>query len=239
MGSCVLVCLRFAYLVAVRIVPTLRLWWRGDDHKTIEILLLRQQLAVLQRQLAASGKRPRPNWADRAMIALLLGLVPKARRAGLSLIVTPDRDLLRRRWAKKSRPKNGRPATHRNIKTLVLRLARQNPEWGYRRIHGELVGLGIVIAASTVWEILKNAGVDRAPRRGTITWADFLRSQAQGILAADFFTADLLEAPRSTFWPSSSTPAAGSASWAPPCTRPATGPRRWLATCSWNSKTRP
>ena len=75
-------CLRFAYLVAVRVIPTLRLWWRGDEHKTIEILLLRHQLSVLQRELAASGKRPRPDWADRAMIALLLGLVPKARQYG-------------------------------------------------------------------------------------------------------------------------------------------------------------
>ena len=74
------------------------------------------------------------------------------------------RDLVRRRWAKKSRPKNGRPATHRNIKTLVLRMARQNPAWGCRRIHGELAG-----------------------------WASFLRSQAEGIVACDFFTADLLD----------------------------------------------
>jgi len=180
-------------------VAALRLWRCGDDHKTIEILLLRHQLAVLQRQLAATGKRPRPDWADRAIIALLVGLVPKARRAGLGLLVTPDtilrwhRDLLRRRWAKKSRPKNGRPATHRNIKSLVLRLARQNPAWGYRRIHGELAGLGVHVAASTVWEILKGAGIDPAPRRGSVTWASFLRSQAGGTIAADFFTADLLD----------------------------------------------
>ncbi|WP_194927827.1 helix-turn-helix domain-containing protein [Catenulispora pinisilvae] len=164
-------CLRFAYVLAVRLFVVLRLWRRGEDQKAIEILLLRHQLAVLQRQLAASGKCPRPDWADRAMIALLLGLVPKARRAGLRLIVTPDtilrwhRDLLRRRWAKKSRLINGRPAAHRNIKTLVLHMARQNPAWGYRRIHGELAGLGIAIAiaASTVWE--KNAGVDPVPRQ--------------------------------------------------------------------------
>ena len=192
-------CVRFAYVLAVRIVAALRLWRCGDDHKTIEILLLRHQLAVLQRQLAATGKQPRPDRADRAIIALLLGLVPTARRAGLRLFVTPDtilrwhRDLLRRRWAKKSRPKNGRPATHRNIKTLVLRLARQNPAWGYRRIHGELAGLGIAVAASTVWEILKDAGVDPAPRRGSVTWASFLRSQAEGIIAADFFSVDLLD----------------------------------------------
>jgi putative transposase len=176
------VCLRFVYVLAIRIVPALGLWRRGDDHKTIEILLLRHQLAVLQRQLVSAGRRPRPDWADRAVIALLVSLVPKARRARLRLIVTPDtilrwhRDLLRRRWAKKSRPKNGRPATHRNIKSLVLRMARQNPAWGYRRIHGELADLGIAIAASTVWEILKDAGVEPAPRRGSVTWVSFLLS---------------------------------------------------------------
>ncbi|WP_194891405.1 hypothetical protein [Catenulispora pinisilvae] len=191
--------LRFAYVLTVRIVPALGLWRRGDNHKTIEILLLRHQLAVLQRQLAATGRRPRPDWADRAIIALLVVLVPKARRAGLRLFTTLDtilrwhRDLLRRRWAKKSRSKNSRPATHRNIKALVLRLARQNPAWGCGQIHGELAGLGITIAASAVWEILKTAGVDPAPRRSSITWTSLLRSQAEGIVACDFFTADLLE----------------------------------------------
>ena len=74
----------------------------------------------------------------------------------------------------------------------MLRLARENESWGYRRIHGELAGLGITVAPSTVWEILKNAGIDPAPRRDGPGWAEFLRSQAQGILALDFFTADLL-----------------------------------------------
>ena len=85
-----------------------------------------------------------------------------------------------------------RPATRRNISALVLRLARENPEWGYRRIHGELAGLGVKVAASTVWEILKKAGIDPASRRSALTWSQFLRSQAEAILACDFFTADLL-----------------------------------------------
>jgi putative transposase len=76
---------------------------------------------------------------------------------------------------------------------LVLRLARENPEWGYRRIHGELAGLGVPVAASTVWEILKNAGIEPAPRRIGPTWSQFLRSQAEAILACDLFTADLLD----------------------------------------------
>ena len=127
-------------------------------------------------------------------------MIPKARRLELRLLVTPDtilrwrRDIIRRRWAAKSaRGKSGRPATRRNIKTLILRLARENPGWGYRRIHGELAGLGVKIAASTAWEILKKAGIDPAPGRSGPTWPQFLRSQAEAILACDFFTADLLD----------------------------------------------
>src|SRR5580700_3334094 len=119
----------------------------------------------------------RLDWADRALLATLLAVIPKARRHGLRLLVTPDtilrwhRDIVRRRWAARSiRGKTGRPATRRNIKALVLRLARENTDWGYRRIHGELAGLGVKIAASTVWEILKNAGIHPAPRRAGATW---------------------------------------------------------------------
>src|SRR6266496_2216026 len=130
----------------------------------------------------------------------LLRVMPKARHRGLRLLVTPDtilrwhRDIVRRRWAARStRGKTGRPATRRNTRALVLRLARENPGWGYRRIHGELAGLGATVAASTVWEILKNAGIDPAPRRTGPGWSLFLRSQAEAILACDFFTADLLD----------------------------------------------
>jgi putative transposase len=116
----------------------------------------------------------------------------------MRLIVTPGtivrwhRDIVRRRWARRSgRGRSGRPATHRRVRSAVLRLARENESWGYRRIHGELTGLGITVAPSTVWQILKDAG-SPAPRRDSPGWAEFLRSQAQGILALDFFTADLL-----------------------------------------------
>jgi putative transposase len=98
------------------------------------------------------------------------------------------RDLIAARHARASRPKRvGRPRTVRSIRVLVLRLARENGSWGYRRIHGELLVLGLKVAASTVWEILKDAGVDPAPERTSTTWAAFLRSQAEAILAADFF----------------------------------------------------
>ena len=190
-------CLRFVFLLITRTATWLGLSRREETWRIAEILILRQQVAVLQRRQPC---RPGLNWADRALLAILLGVLPKARRQGLRLLVTPDtilrwhRDILRRRWAARSmRGKTGRPATHRNIKILVLRLARENPEWGYRRIHGELAGLGVKIAASTVWEILKKAGIDPAPGRSGPTWSRFLRSQAEAILACDFFTADLLD----------------------------------------------
>src|ERR1022692_1794157 len=103
-------------------------------------------------------------------------------------------DILRRRCAARSmRGKTARPATRRNIKALILRLARENPEWGYRRIHGKLAGLGVKVTASTAWEILKKAGIEPAPRRTGPTWPQFLHSQAEAILACDFFTVDLLD----------------------------------------------
>jgi putative transposase len=190
-------CLRFAVLLISQLAAGLRLSRREETWKAAEILLLRHQLTVLQRHQPC---RLKLTWADRALLVTLLGVIPKARRQGLRLLVTPDtilrwhRDIVRRRWTAKSmRGKTGRPATRRNIKALVLRLARENPSWGYRRIHGELAGLGVKIAASTAWEILKNAGIDPAPRRTGPTCSQFLRSQADAILACDFFTADLLD----------------------------------------------
>jgi hypothetical protein len=154
-------CLRFVFLLITRVITWLRLSPREETWKAAEILLLRHQVAVLKRHQAC---RPKLNCADRALLATLFGVIPNARRRGLQLRVTPDtilrwhRDIAERRWAARSmRGKTGRPATGRNIKALVLRLARQNPEWGYRRIHGELAGLGVRVSASTVWAILKKA----------------------------------------------------------------------------------
>ena len=190
-------CLRFAFLLITRMITWLRLSRREEAWQAAEILILRYQLAVLQRR---QPRRPHLTWADRAMLAALLSVIPKARRQGLRLLVTPDtvlrwhRDIVRRRWAARSkRGRTGRPATCRNIKALVLRLARENPEWGYRRIHGELAGLGVKVAASTVWEILRANGIGPAPRRTGPTWSQFLRSQAEAILACDFSTAGLLD----------------------------------------------
>jgi len=153
-----------------------------------------------RRPATAAATPPEPELGRPGTLAILLSVIPKARRHGLRLLVTPDtilrwhRDIIRRRWAARSiRGKTGRPATRRSIQALILRLARENPGWGYRRIHGELAGLGVMVAASTVWEILKNAGIDPAPRRTGPAWSLFLRSQAEAILACDFFTADLLD----------------------------------------------
>src|SRR5713101_9934005 len=188
-------CLRFVFLLTSRLTAWLRLSRREETWKTAEILILRHQLAVLQRR---ESRRPKLNWADRALLTALLSVIPKAHRHGLRLLVTPDtivrwhRDIVCRRWAARSmHAKTGRPATRRNIKALVLRLARENPEWGYRRIHGELAGLGVKVAASTVWEILKANGISPAPRRTGLAGPQFLRSQAEAILACDFFTAGL------------------------------------------------
>jgi len=190
-------CLRFIFLLITRATAWLRLSRRKEAWKTAEILILRHQLAVLQRRQPG---RPNVTWADRALLAALLSVIPNARRQGLRLLVTPDtilrwhRNIIHRRWAARSiRGKTGRPATRRNIRALVLRLARENPSWGYRRIHGELAGLGVKVAASTVWEILKKAGINPAPRRTGPPWSQFMRSQAEAILACDFFTADLLD----------------------------------------------
>jgi putative transposase len=190
-------CLRFVFLLIMRLAAWLRLSRREETWKTAEILILRHQLTVLQRR---QPRRPKLNWADRARLATLLSVIPNARRHGLRLLVTPDtilrwhRDIVRRRWAGRSmRGNTGSPATRRNIRALVLRLAQENPDWGYRRIHGELAGLGVKIAASTAWEILKKAGIDPAPRRTAPTWSQFLRSQAEAVLACDFFTVDLLD----------------------------------------------
>jgi putative transposase len=183
--------LRPAYLGITNAFASLRLLPGSDRDKDAEILALRHQLAVLHRQL--SGQRARFEPADRAWLAALLSALPRASLHRLRLLVRPDtvlpwhRDLHTRRHAKASRPRRqGRPRTVRSIRTLVLRLVAENPSWGYRRVHGELLTLGVKVAASTVWEILREAGIDPAPDRAATTWSQFVRSQAEALLAADF-----------------------------------------------------
>jgi transposase InsO family protein len=170
----------------------LRLLPMTERDKDAEILALRHQIAVLERQL--NGKRVGFTAGDRAFLSALLNGLPKDVLRRMRLLVRPDsvlrwhRDLVARRHAARSRPhRGGRPRTVRSIRALVLRLAQENPSWGYRRLHGELLVLGVKVAASTVWEILKDAGIPPAPERASITWADFLRSQSDALLACDFF----------------------------------------------------
>src|SRR5258705_13123309 len=163
----------------------------NDRDKDTEILVPRHQIVVLQRQLGAQKPRFRPS--DRALLGALLHRLPTDVLRRLELLVRPDpilrwhRHLIARRHAVASRPRRpGRPRTLRSIRLLVLRLARENPSWGNRRLHGELLVLGVKVAASTVWEILREAGIDPPPQRSSSTWADFLRSQADALLACDF-----------------------------------------------------
>ena len=134
--------------------------------------------------------------------------------------------------------KTGRPAARQNIRAPVLKLARENPGWGYRRIHGELAGLGVKVAASTVCRILKKAGIDPAPRRSGPTWSQFLRSQAETILACDFFTTDLLNGIQAYVLAVIEDTTGASASSASPRTRPGNGPPSRPATWSWTAASR-
>lgn len=183
--------LRLAYLGVTNAFAMLRLLPMSGRDKDVEILALRHQITVLQRQLGK--EKVRFDASDRTLLAALLHQLPLDVLHSVRLLVRPNtvlrwhRDLVARRHAHMSRPKRpGRPRTVRSVRALVLRLARENPGWGYRRLHGELLVLGVKVAASTVWEILKEAGVNPAPERAASTWADFLCSQADALLACDF-----------------------------------------------------
>ncbi len=191
--------LRLAYLGVANVFALLRLLPMSSREKDAEIRALRQ-LSVLQRQLGPDRVRFTPG--DRALLAALHRL-PRDVLKRLHLVVRPDtvlhwqRDMVARRPAERSRPRRpGRPRTVPSIRVLVLRLVRENPGWGYRRVHGELLVLGVKVAASTVWEILHDAGIDPAPERSSTTWADFLRSQAEVLLACAFFEAVTLSGAR-------------------------------------------
>ncbi len=162
---------------------------RSEAANEVEILVLRHELAVLRRQVARPSCRP----VDRVFLAALSRMLPRDRWG--SVFVRPEtirrwhRSLLARRWTYPHR-QPGRPATDAGVRALIVRLARENPGWGYRRIQGELAGLGVRIAASTVWSILQQSGIEPTPRRSSETWREFLRAQASGIVACDFFTVD-------------------------------------------------
>jgi putative transposase len=168
--------LSFLYWSLRRLLELVVLRRRSEREKEIEILLLRHQLRVLERQVA----RPQLTQADRALLAALGQVLPR-RAWKRSFLVTPatvlrwHRELVARRWTYPHRSA-GRPATAVGVRELVVRLARENPGWGYRRIQGELVGLGVKLAASTVWTILREAGIEPAPKRLETSWAEFSAS---------------------------------------------------------------
>ena len=183
--------LHFAYLAVTNAFAALRLLPMSEREKDTEILLLRHQITVLARQL--DGARVDFAAEYRAFLAALLAPLPQEILRRLRLLVRPNtalrwhRELRNQCHARTCKPKKPeRPPTVRSIRVLVLRLVRENPSRGYRRVHGELVTLGIKIAASTVWEILKTEGIDPAPNHSVTTWADFLRSQVTALLSCDF-----------------------------------------------------
>src|SRR5262245_2325057 len=181
--------LSFGYLILRRVLRLIILLTRGERANAVEVLVLRHQVAVLRRQVRRLDLEP----ADRAVLAGLSKLLPRVR--WVAFFVTPatlvrwHRNLVARRWTYPTR-RPGRPPVVAELRQLVLRLARDNPSWGCRRIQGELAGLGFRIAPSTIWAILTKAGVGPAPRRAGPTWTEFLTVQAKGILCCDFLHVD-------------------------------------------------
>ena len=213
-----------------RVLSWLALLARTDATKDAEILLLRHEVAVLRRHTP----RPRPTWVDRALLSALSRLLPPPLRR---LRLVSPRTLLRwhaqlvaRRWTYPHR-RPGRPRIEPPIRALVLRMARENPRWGYKRIQGELIGLGHPVAASTVWQILKSAGLDPAPhgpaRPGDSSYPP--RPARSSRSASPTSTPSSCAA--STSWWRSSMNAAACTSPGSPPTRPGTGSPTRPATC--------
>src|SRR6266542_3957909 len=168
--------LSFVYLMARRLVGMLLGSLRSQHAKDVEIAVLRHQLSVLRRQV----KRPQFRPADRAVLAVLSRALPRSRWSVL---------LVTRKWTQPRR-RGGRPALAEQVVALILRLARENPRWGYRRIQGELKKLGVSVSATTIRTVLLGIGLGPAPRRASVSWRAFLRAQAAGIVATDFFTVE-------------------------------------------------
>jgi hypothetical protein len=180
---------KLAYLTLCRSIQLLALLARGDAAKDLEILVLRHQLAVVRRQTS----RPKLEPADRALLAAISRVLPRSRWS--CFLVKPDTLL---RWHRRlvagagtyPHRQTGRPPLDDRTQQLIVHLARENPRWGYQRIKGELLGLGMPVSATAVRTTLRRHGLDPAPRRAGSTWRAFLRQQAAGTIACDFFTVD-------------------------------------------------
>jgi putative transposase len=179
----------FAYLAVRNLVALVWLLARPRRSNEVEILVLRHELAMLRRQ----GRQPKLTRADRALLVALSRSVPRA--AWARFPVKPEtllrwhRQLVARRWTYAHR-KAGRPPLARSLRDLILRLARENPHRGYRRIVGELKGIGIFVSATSVRKVLLAAGLPPAPERRQASWRSFLRAQAASVLACDFLTVE-------------------------------------------------
>jgi putative transposase len=180
---------KLAYLTLCRSIQLLVLLARGDAAKDLELLVLRHQLTVLHRQVP----RPRLEPADRALLAAVSRMLPRTRWS--CFFATPEtllrwhRRLVAGAWTYPHRPP-GRPPLDLDVQQLIVRLANENPRWGYQRIQGELLRLGVRVSATAIRTTLRRHGLDPAPRRTATTWRAFLRQQAAGIVACDFFTVD-------------------------------------------------
>jgi putative transposase len=182
------VTIRMLYLIFVRLTGWMALLARSAASKDAELLMLRQEVAVLWQQ----NPKPTLDWADRALLAALARMLPRPLR--MSRLVTPDtllrwhRRLIRWRWTYP--PKSGRPPIDSKLAVLIEQMARENPGWGYQRIQGELLGMGIRVSASTMRRVLRRLRIPPAPKRSQSTWRQFLRTQATTMLACDFLHVD-------------------------------------------------